>query len=104
MGPDRCYEMLVRSEFPGKLQWLSAFFVALPADVPLERWVPHLYELYDKADAGDLVANLDHLLRFAPYDPKVVQNVVRRLVEKSQAQPNIGHILDVPKGERHVSK
>jgi hypothetical protein len=40
-----------------------------------------------------LVADLDHLLKFAPYDPRVVQNVVHRLVEKSKAEPNIGHIL-----------
>jgi hypothetical protein len=93
-GADCAYEILSGGEYPGKVSWLFGYFMALPPEAATAERLQILYELYGGASSGELLRDLDYLLKFIAVDKSVVIRVTRILVEKAWIEPNFGNALE----------
>src|SRR5690606_3190960 len=53
----------------------------------------HLYDLYGAADRTDLPHGFDYLLKYLHVDPRVIAEVVSKLLEKAEQDSNSAYVL-----------
>jgi len=101
-SPRYAYNLLKRNEYQSKESWLLAFFSLLQPSKINRYHVNELYSFYQTADLR-LFRDFDFLESYARFDPNVLVNLVKTVLERSKPdQPANFHYLFNP--NTHVFK
>lgn len=94
-GDERALELIDRSEYPTKTRWLFHLHEVLPAEVLNEKWLSHLWGLYEAAQPGDYPHGFDFLFKYFQLDPRLIPKVVTLMLRKVENDHSILHALDL---------
>jgi hypothetical protein len=92
-GSAQAYKILSEPSYSSKRRWLFSYYQALPVDEITLNHLEQLYELFEDAEIGDFLYDLDFLLRYRSVDEKVVVKVVKIVLDKAENEPKHASLL-----------
>lgn len=95
LGHDRAFELMDKQEYPTKTRWLFHLHEVIPAEAINEKWLTHLWDLYETARPGEYPHGFDFLFKYNDLDPQLIPKVVTLMLRKAENDPVILHVLDL---------
>lgn len=76
------YDLIQKSDFIRKTNWLFSFFISLAEKDFDEFYVKELYKLYQTADLREITQDFEYLDRYLKVEKEIYLNVVRMVFER----------------------